>query len=121
MERRTETLESTRRAIVNMKEAGMKDATVARISKIPERTVSSILSRFRERGTVANEPRNAEACETFGVAEPITGPEPQHIWEELERRCAKQPCTNKDQKFAQLVKEWNAISTEAIRTSSNHY
>ncbi|PIO75925.1 transposase [Teladorsagia circumcincta] len=58
MERRTETPESTRKAIVNMKEAGMKGATIARILKIPERTVSSILSRFRERGTVANGPRS---------------------------------------------------------------
>ncbi|PIO54236.1 transposase [Teladorsagia circumcincta] len=58
MKRRTETSESTRKAIVNMKEAGMKGATIARILKIPERTVSSILSRFRERGTVTNKPRS---------------------------------------------------------------
>ncbi|PIO53843.1 hypothetical protein TELCIR_24806, partial [Teladorsagia circumcincta] len=45
----------------------------------------------------------------------------EHIWEELERRCAKQPCTNKDQKFAQLVKEWNAIPTEVIRNLIEHY
>ncbi|PIO73325.1 transposase [Teladorsagia circumcincta] len=58
METRTKTSESTRKAIVNMKEAGMKGATIARILKIPKLTVSSILSRSRQRGTVANEPRS---------------------------------------------------------------
>ncbi|RCN51930.1 hyaluronoglucosaminidase [Ancylostoma caninum] len=33
----------------------------------------------------------------------------EHIWQELKKRCARTRCTNRDEKFAQLKKEWKSI------------
>ncbi|VDO57574.1 unnamed protein product [Haemonchus placei] len=33
----------------------------------------------------------------------------EHVWEELGRLCSKRPARNKNEKFAQLVRKWNAI------------
>ncbi|XGW04344.1 hypothetical protein V3C99_015479, partial [Haemonchus contortus] len=64
MVKKAETSEATRKTIVDMKEAGMRGATIARILKIPARTVSSILARFRERNTVSNAPRTGRPRST---------------------------------------------------------
>nr|CDJ91274.1 Paired box protein and Transposase domain containing protein [Haemonchus contortus] len=64
MVKKAETSEVTRKTIVDMMEAGMRGATIARILKIPARTVSSNLARFRGRNTVPNVPRTGRPRST---------------------------------------------------------
>ncbi|KAL6730510.1 hypothetical protein Aduo_001481 [Ancylostoma duodenale] len=38
----------------------------------------------------------------------------EYIWQELKKRCARIRCTNRDEKFAQLKKEWESIPTSVF-------
>ncbi|CAD6200038.1 unnamed protein product [Caenorhabditis auriculariae] len=40
----------------------------------------------------------------------------EHLWEELERRCANKRAKNCNEKFAQLLSEWNQIPMSTIDT-----
>ncbi|CAD6196871.1 unnamed protein product [Caenorhabditis auriculariae] len=43
----------------------------------------------------------------------------EHLWEELERRCANKRAKNCNEKFAQLLSEWNQIPMSTIDTLLN--
>ncbi|CAD6189159.1 unnamed protein product [Caenorhabditis auriculariae] len=43
----------------------------------------------------------------------------EHLWEELERRCANKKAKNCNEKFAQLLSEWNQIPMSTIDTLLN--
>ncbi|CAD6198210.1 unnamed protein product [Caenorhabditis auriculariae] len=44
----------------------------------------------------------------------------EHLWEELKRRCANKRAKNCNEKFAQLLSEWNQIPMSTIDTLPNY-
>ncbi|CAD6197692.1 unnamed protein product [Caenorhabditis auriculariae] len=80
--------------------------------------------RAMGRGSVYQQDNDPKHTSLFVKGRKIDNQSPdlnpiEHLWEELERRCANKRAKNCNEKFAQLLSEWNQIPMSTIDTLLN--